>query len=83
MRCSYYPQSLAQVRGAIWEIEVWIGGVDPRVLFTLSCLGYTGLTGANHLWDLPRVNCWTRVSLGRGVAGMFLVYLELFLLGIV
>jgi hypothetical protein len=24
MRCSYYPQSLVQVRGAIWEIEVWI-----------------------------------------------------------
>jgi hypothetical protein len=22
------------------------GGVDPRVLFTLSCPGYTGLTGA-------------------------------------
>jgi hypothetical protein len=26
MRCSYYPQSLVQVRGAIWEIEVWIWG---------------------------------------------------------
>jgi hypothetical protein len=38
----------------------------------------TGLTGANHLWDFPRVNCWTRVSLGRGVAGLFFVYLELF-----
>jgi hypothetical protein len=24
MRCSYHPQSLAQVRGAIREIEVWI-----------------------------------------------------------
>jgi hypothetical protein len=24
MRCSYYPQSLVQVRGAIREIEVWI-----------------------------------------------------------
>jgi hypothetical protein len=24
MRRSYYPQSLAQVRGAIREIEVWI-----------------------------------------------------------
>jgi hypothetical protein len=22
----------------------------------------TGLTGASHLWDLPRVNCLTRVS---------------------
>jgi hypothetical protein len=26
MRCSYYLQSLVQVRGAIWEIEVWIWG---------------------------------------------------------
>jgi hypothetical protein len=26
MRCSYYPQRLVQVRGAIREIEVWIWG---------------------------------------------------------
>jgi hypothetical protein len=26
MRCSYYPQSLVQVRGAIREIEVRIWG---------------------------------------------------------
>jgi hypothetical protein len=26
MRCSLYPQSLVQVRGAIREIEVWIWG---------------------------------------------------------
>jgi hypothetical protein len=26
MRCSYLPQSLVQVRGAIREIEVWIWG---------------------------------------------------------
>jgi hypothetical protein len=24
MRCSYYPQSLVQIRGAIWEIGSWI-----------------------------------------------------------
>jgi hypothetical protein len=30
MRFSYYPQSLAQVRGAIREIEVWIWGFEPR-----------------------------------------------------
>jgi hypothetical protein len=29
MRCSYYPQSLVQVRGAIREIEVWIWGTSP------------------------------------------------------
>jgi hypothetical protein len=37
----------------------------------------TGLTSVGHLWDLPRVNFLTRVSLGRGVAGEFLVCLEL------
>jgi hypothetical protein len=26
MMCSYYPQSLVQVRGAIRDIEVWIWG---------------------------------------------------------
>jgi hypothetical protein len=26
MRCSYYPQSLAQIREVIWEIESWIWG---------------------------------------------------------
>jgi hypothetical protein len=38
------------------------------VLFIPSCPGYTGLTGASHLWDLPRVNCLTRVSLGLSAA---------------
>jgi hypothetical protein len=37
----------------------------------------TGLTGASHLWDLPRVNCLTHVSLGLGAAGQFLICLEL------
>jgi hypothetical protein len=46
MRCSYYPQNLAQVRGAIREIEVWFWGVDSRVLFIPSYPSYTGLTGA-------------------------------------
>jgi hypothetical protein len=43
MRCSYYPQCLAQVRGAIREFG--FGGVAPRVLFIPSCPGLTGLTG--------------------------------------
>jgi hypothetical protein len=38
----------------------------------------TGLTGVSYLWDLPPVNCLTRVSLGLGAAGQFLVRLELF-----
>jgi hypothetical protein len=37
----------------------------------------TGMTSASHLWDLPRVNCLTRVSLGLGAAGLLLVCLEL------
>jgi hypothetical protein len=64
MRCSHYPQSLAQVCGAI------------RLLFIPSCPGLTGLTGVCHLWDLPRVNYLTRVFLGRGVAGRFLICSE-------
>jgi hypothetical protein len=38
----------------------------------------TGLTGVSHLWDLPRVNCLTRVSLGLGAVGQFFICLELF-----
>jgi hypothetical protein len=29
MRCSYHPQSLAQICGAIWEIGSWIWGSWP------------------------------------------------------
>jgi hypothetical protein len=60
------------------------GGVDPRVLSSRAPQAtpvwpvlLTGLTGASHLWDLPRVNYLTRVSLGLGAAGQFLVCLEL------
>jgi hypothetical protein len=38
----------------------------------------TGLTGVCLSWDLPRVSALTRVFLGRGVADLFLVCLELF-----
>jgi hypothetical protein len=55
------------------------------VLFIPSCPDYIGLTGAldrsdraSLLWELPRVNCLTRVSLGLGAAGQFFVFLELF-----
>jgi hypothetical protein len=44
------------------------GGIEEEVY----------MTGMSHLWDLPRVNCLTRVSLGLGAAGQFLVCLELF-----
>jgi hypothetical protein len=46
MRCSYYPQSLVQVRERFGRSKFRFGGVDPRVLFIPSCPGYTGLTGA-------------------------------------
>jgi hypothetical protein len=29
MRCSYYPQSLAQIRGVIREIRSWVWGSWP------------------------------------------------------
>jgi hypothetical protein len=47
MRCSYYPQSLVQVRGAIREIEVWIWGSEPA--------------GAVHP-ELPRLHRSNRCS---------------------
>jgi hypothetical protein len=60
-------------------------GVDTRVLFTPSCPGFTGLTGAldwsnrcEPFMDLSRVNCLIRVSLGCVVAGHFLAGLEMF-----
>jgi hypothetical protein len=66
--------SVEQIGGS----GVGFGGVDPRVLFIPSCPGLTSLTGVCLLWDLPRVSCLFRVSLGCVVAGQFLVSLELF-----
>jgi hypothetical protein len=57
MRCSYYLQSLAQIRGAIREFGssgVGFGGVDPRVLFIPERPSLTGLTGAAHRSDRCR-----------------------------
>jgi hypothetical protein len=49
------------------------------VLFIPSCPGLTGLTGVRDRSDRCRpLNCLTRVSLGRGATGQFLVCLELF-----
>jgi hypothetical protein len=77
MRCSYYtiPKVLFEIVERIGRSGVGFGGVDPRVLFTPSCPGLTGLTGVCLLWNLPRVSCLTRVSLGCVVAGQFLVSL--------
>jgi hypothetical protein len=59
------------------------GGVDPRVVFIPSCPGYTGLTGALDRSDRcePLVGFASGELLdscvfGRGVAGLFLVFLE-------
>jgi hypothetical protein len=55
-----------------------VGAVHPELLTPVWPVLLTGLTGASHLWDLLRVNCLTRVSLGLGAVGQFLVCLELF-----
>jgi hypothetical protein len=54
MRCFYYPQSLAQVHGAIQGSRFGFWGVDPRVLFIPSCPGLTGLTGVRDRSDRCR-----------------------------
>jgi hypothetical protein len=51
MRCSYYPQSLVWIRGAIGRSGVGFGGVDSRVLFIPSCPGYAVLTAALDRFD--------------------------------
>jgi hypothetical protein len=70
MRCSYYPQSLVQVRERYGRSRFGFGGVDPRVLFISSCPGYTGLTGAfdqsdrcNPWWVFARVIVWVSLLL--------------------
>jgi hypothetical protein len=85
MRCSYYPQSLVRICGAIGRSGVGFGGVDPRVLFIPSCPDVTGLTGALDRSDRCKpfvefglVICLIRLSLGCAVAGQFLAGLVLF-----
>jgi hypothetical protein len=83
MRCSpTIPEVLFETVERIGRSGVGFGGVDPRVLFIPSCPGVTGLTGVCPVWDLPRVNCLTCVSLGRVVAGQFLAVLVVFCLGL-
>jgi hypothetical protein len=55
MRCSYYPQSLAQIRGAIWEIGSRIWGSWPAGVIHLESSGHTGLTDASHRSDRCRL----------------------------
>jgi hypothetical protein len=54
MRCSYYPQSLAQIRGAIQEIRSWILGSSPMGAVHPESAGHTSLTGASHRSDRYR-----------------------------
>jgi hypothetical protein len=74
MRCSYYPQSLAQICGAIWEIGSWIRGSCPAGVVHPDSSSHIGLTGAAHWSDrcrllvefcsgehrseFPVVSCW-------------------------
>jgi hypothetical protein len=52
--------------------ELTRGCCSSRAAQSVRPVFWTGLTGVSHLWDLPRVNCLTRVSLGLGAAGQFL-----------
>jgi hypothetical protein len=54
LRCSYYPQSLAQIRGAIREIGSWIWGSWPAGAVHPESPGHTGLTAASHRSDQCR-----------------------------
>jgi hypothetical protein len=85
MRCSYYPQSLAQIRGAIREIGSWIWGVAPRVLFIPSCLGLTGLSGVCDRSDrcMPLVGFASGELLDSCVFGSWCCWLVLGLFGVV
>jgi hypothetical protein len=55
MRCSYYPQSLEQIRGAIREIGSWIWGSWPASVVHPESSGHTGLTSASHRSDRCRL----------------------------
>jgi hypothetical protein len=55
MRCSYYPQSLVQNRGAIREIGSWIWGSWPADAVHPESFGHIGLTGASHRSDRCRL----------------------------
>jgi hypothetical protein len=81
MRCSCYPQSLVQIRWAIWEIRSWIWGSWPAGAAHPKSSGHTSLTDADSCWVLLRwtsgwVLCspvlllfqvWVSLELGRPV----------------
>jgi hypothetical protein len=85
MRCSYHPPKSCS---SPWS-DSGDRSLDLEELTRRCCSSraaqatpvkpmlLTGLTGASHLWDLPWVNCLTRVSFGLGAAGQFLVCLGL------
>jgi hypothetical protein len=75
MRCSNYPQSLAQIYRAIGEIVSWIWGSWLVGAVHPESSGHTGLTGATHRFDqwrillsFARVNVWVSSLLFRVAA---------------
>jgi hypothetical protein len=54
MRCSYYPQSLAQIRRAIRETRSWIWGSWPAGVVHPESPSHNSLTGASHRSDRCR-----------------------------
>jgi hypothetical protein len=87
-RCSRVRRVLGRISSIPPDLTSF-GGINLVYGLLMRCYYYPqslvqvrgairGLTGAYHWLDLPPVNCWTRVSLGRGVAALFLICLELF-----
>jgi hypothetical protein len=54
MRCSYYPQSLAQIHERFGRSGARFGRVDPQLLFIPERPSLTGVTGAAHRSDRCR-----------------------------
>jgi hypothetical protein len=63
MSCSYYPQSLVQVCGAIREMEVWIWGSWPAGVVHLELPRLHRSDRCNPWWVLARVNVWVSLLL--------------------
>jgi hypothetical protein len=63
------PKSCANPWSESGDRDLDLGELTCGLLFIPSCLGLTGLTGAEPLWDLRRVNCLARVVLTRGATG--------------
>jgi hypothetical protein len=85
MRCSYYPQSLAQVRGPIREIKVWIWGSWPAGAVHPKLPRLTDLTSVRDRsdWCRPFVGFASGELLDLCVFGSWCCWSVLDLFGVV